>query len=217
MPFCARYHSSAACDDVLGAGLLDLELELLVQVPVDLVVDVEVVRRGRSGSRARTRRRTLPWRSPSPSGAWPPSGSSARAGIRRSRARRAGTVACPVRMFVWDGSVMTLCECACVKTRPSAANRSRFGVVPRVLPSKPDGVVAQRVDRDEDDVAGDPRTALPRAGRRRRPPLSGSARERAPAGGAVRGPCAGSGSYPRTNERARPEFPDGPSKTPERG
>ena len=39
--------------------------------------------------------------------------------------------------FAWDGSVITLCECAWVKTRPSAAKRSRLGVVPRGFPSKP--------------------------------------------------------------------------------
>src|SRR5262249_27282769 len=42
----------------------------------------------------------------------------------------------PVRMLVCEGRVMTLWECAEVKTRPSDANRSRLGVVPRGLPSK---------------------------------------------------------------------------------
>ena len=38
---------------------------------------------------------------------------------------------------MWEGSVRTLWAWAKVKTRPSDAKRSRFGVVPRGFPSKP--------------------------------------------------------------------------------
>src|SRR5580765_7409440 len=40
-------------------------------------------------------------------------------------------------MLTWEQSVTTFCPCASSKTAPSAASRSRFGVVPRRLPRNP--------------------------------------------------------------------------------
>ena len=58
---------------------------------------------------------------------------------------------------------MTLWACAFVKTRPSPANRSRFGVVPRVLPSKPTASARSVSIGDQDDVARDSRRGSPAA------------------------------------------------------
>ena len=150
-------------DDVLGPGLLDLELELLVEMAVELVVDVEVVaepvarvehvgadeRAGGVALRLHARRDRRGLRREAEAGVL------AHAVLVRQHAREDVGV-----RRQRDGVVrVRLVEDAALGGEPVEVRRRAPGV-----PVEADGVVAQGVDRDEDDVAGGPGLADARGG-----------------------------------------------------
>ena len=55
-------------------------------------------------------------------------------------------------MLTCDGSVTTLCACAFVKTMPARGEAVEERRLHARVAGEADGVRAQRVDRDEDDV-----------------------------------------------------------------
>ena len=151
-------------DDVLGARLLDVELELLVEVPVELVCRRRSRARGRSASRARTRRRTRPSRSPSPSAAWPRVGifgDSRKPGVLAHAVLVGEHPRQDVRVRRQRDHVVRvrLREDAPLRGEPVEVGGRAAGVAVEA-----DGVVPQRVDRDEDDVADAAAAPRPAAG-----------------------------------------------------
>ena len=191
--------------DVLGAGLLDGELELLVEVPVELVVDVEVVAeavaRVEHVGRDEGARRVAP-------GLEPP-------GRRRDPGREAEARVLPDPVLVrkQSGQDVRVRRKGDHVVRVRLTEHPAFGREPVEVRRRPpriaaeaDGIGPERVDRDHDDVAGHARSG--RAAAPRGPP---GGTTRATGRGSRRSrPPKSAASRPPQNERARPEFPDGP-------